>query len=98
MLEVGIAHRQRFVDDQDVRAPGGGDTERQAHLHAAGIGAYRLVDGLADFGEALDLGHQGFDFLHLHAQQLTGHERVLATGEVRMKAHAQFQQRGNAAL
>ncbi|MCY1436243.1 hypothetical protein D9M71_523610 [compost metagenome] len=68
VLEVGVAHRQRFVDDQDIRPPRGGHAERQTHLHAAGIGAHRMVDGLADFGEALDFRHQRFDFFHLHAK------------------------------
>ena len=97
VLEIGIANRQGLVDDQDVRPPGSRHAERQAHLHAAGVGAHRLLDGLADFGEGLDLRHQRLDFLDLHAQQLPGHEDVLPAGEVRVEAHAQLEQRGDPA-
>lgn len=97
VLEIGIADRQGLVDDQDVRPPGSRHAERQAHLHAAGVGAHRLLDGLADFGEGLDIRHQRLDFLDLHAQQLPGHEDVLPAGEVRVEAHAQLEQRGDPA-
>jgi hypothetical protein len=60
LLEVEIAHGQRLVDDEDV-----GETrrhaEREAHLHAARIGAQRLVDVAADLGEALDVRHRRGD-------------------------------------
>ena len=92
VLEVGVAHRQRLVDDQDVRSPCRGYAKGQAHLHAAGVGANLMVHGFADFGKALDFGHQRFDFFDLHAEQLAGHEGVLAPGEVWVKPHAQLQQ------
>ena len=35
MLEVGVANRQGFIDNQDIGADRGGDREGDAHLHAA---------------------------------------------------------------
>ena len=63
VLEVRIADRERFVDDQDVGPHCGGDAEGQAHLHAARVHPHRLVDVLADLGEGLDLGHQRGDLV-----------------------------------
>jgi hypothetical protein len=59
---------------------------------------HRLVHVVADVGEGLDLRHQGGDLLDRHAEQLAGHVDVLATGEIRMEAHAQFEQGGDAAF
>ncbi len=91
--EVGVAHRQRFVDDQQVRPHRGGDAEGHAHLHAAGIGAHRLVEVLTDLGEALDVGHQPRDRGLVVAHQAGGVEGVLAAGQVRVEAHAQLEDR-----
>ncbi|MNP08554.1 hypothetical protein D3C76_1006280 [compost metagenome] len=92
VLEVGIADRQRLVDDQHIGAARGGDAERQAHLHAARVGTHRLVDGFADLGELLDVRHHRLDLFQLQPQQLAGHEDVLPPGELRVEAHAQFEQ------
>ena len=98
VLEIGVAHRQRLVDDQHVRATGGGDAEGQAHLHAAGIHAHRLVDVVADLGERFDLGHQRVDFVHAYSpSSWPAMIDVLAAGEIGMEAHAQFQQGGHPA-
>ena len=91
MLEVGVAYRQRFIDNQNIRPTGSRDTEGQTHLHAARIGAHRVINGFANLRETLDFRHQRLDFLHLHAQQLASHEGILATSEIRVEAHAQFQ-------
>jgi hypothetical protein len=98
MLEVGVADGQRLVDDQDVGPARGGDAERQAHLHARRVHAHRLVDVVADVGERFDLRHQRDDFIDPQADQLAGHQRVLAAGEIGVETHAQFQQRRHAAL
>src|SRR5690606_39517073 len=49
VLEICIAHRQCLIDNQHIGTLGRGHAERQAHLHAAGIGAHRLIHVGADF-------------------------------------------------
>ena len=97
VLEVSVAYREGLIDDQHIRAMRGGDAECQAHLHAAGVHAHRLVDVVADFGEGFDLRHQAGDFFDAVAEQLPGHEGVLPAGEIGVEAHAKFEQGGDAA-
>src|SRR5690554_4929949 len=58
VLKVGVSHGKSLVDNQDIRAAGCGDAEGQAHLHAAGVGAHRLVDVLSDLRKGDDVRHQ----------------------------------------
>ena len=97
VLEVGVADRQGFIDDQDVGADGGGDAEGEADLHSAGVGTNRLVDVVADFGKGFDGAEMLVEEGDRMTEQLAGHEDVLAAGEVGVKAHAQFQQCGDPA-
>ena len=55
LAEIDIAHGQGFIHQQNFRIDIDGDGEGQAHHHAAGISFHRLIDELADFGEALDV-------------------------------------------
>ena len=55
LLEVGIAHRQHLVDQQDVGLQEGGDGEAQPHLHAEGEELDLAVDGVLQPGELDDL-------------------------------------------
>ena len=75
----------------------GGDAEGEAHLHAAGVDAHRLVDVVADFGKGFDFGHQAGNFFDAVAEELPGHEGVLPAGEIGVEAHAEFEQGGDAA-
>ena len=97
VLEIGIAHGQRLIDDQHVGPHRGGDAEGDAHLHAAGIGAHRLVEVVADLGECLDLRQDAFDVGLGMAHQAGGMATVLAPAQVRIEAHAQFEDRGDPA-
>ena len=97
VLEVGIAYRQRFVHDEDVRATGCGHAECQSHLHAAGIHAHRLVDIVADLGEGFDLRHQvsiSSTRMPSNWPAMYAFWRPVNSG---MEAHAQLQQCGDAA-
>ena len=49
-----IAHRQRFVDDQNIRIDVYGGGERQPHVHAARIFLDGPVDEFADLRERFD--------------------------------------------
>ena len=61
MLEDRVANRQRFINQQDLRLDGGGDSERQPHVHAAGVCFDRLIKKRPDFGEAFDPGKKSVD-------------------------------------
>tara|TARA_R110002072_G_scaffold96884_1_gene212904 strand:- start:1272 stop:1541 length:270 start_codon:yes stop_codon:yes gene_type:complete len=52
--EVGIAHAQHFVNQQDIdmrQQPAG---EPQPGTHAGGIGFHRLIEGIPQLGEFAD--------------------------------------------
>ena len=53
-LERLVADRQRLVDHQDVGVDVDGGGEGEPHVHAARVGLDRLVDEVADVGEAGD--------------------------------------------
>ena len=55
LLEVGVAHGQDLVDQQDVGLEIGGDGEAEAHLHADGEELDLAVDGVGQLGELDDL-------------------------------------------
>jgi len=97
VLEVGIPHRQRFIDNQHIRAVRGSHAEGQPHLHAAGVHPHRLVDVVADLGKGFDLGHEAADVLDTVTEQLPGHEGILPTGKIGVEAHTQFEQGGDPA-
>ncbi len=52
--EIDVAHRERFVDEEDFRVHMDGHGEGQAHDHAARVRLDRMVDKLADLGKFLD--------------------------------------------
>ncbi len=54
-LEDVVTDCEDLVDDQDVRVHADADRKTETGLHAAGVGAYRLVDVVADIGKADDL-------------------------------------------
>ena len=43
-LELGIAHRQNLIHDQNLGVEVGGNGESQAHVHPAGV----ALDGCVD--------------------------------------------------
>ena len=96
--EVGVPHRQGLVDDEDVRPHGGRHAEGEAHLHAAGVGADRAVEVIANRGEGGDSRQAGGHLLATQAKELAGHEGILSAGEIGVEAHAQFQQGGDPPL
>ena len=51
----GVADRQHFIDDQDLRLEMRGHRKGQPHVHAAGVALDRRIDELFDFGEGDDV-------------------------------------------
>src|SRR6516164_6518473 len=89
-LEARIPHRQRLVDDQDVRVDAGGDTECEASLHAARIGPERLVDEFLEFAELDHLGNPRVDLLAAEAEAQPAEIDVFAAAIIHVEARAQF--------
>ncbi len=89
-LEADVTHRQCFVDDQHIRFGVDGHRERQAHVHAAGIGLDRPVEEIADIGEVDDRLQLVVHFLAAQAQQRGAQVHVVAAGEIRIETGPQF--------
>ena len=92
LREVGVAHTQRFVDDQYVRIDAGRDRESEPNIHARGIMLERLID---PFGQTGKLNNRIEPLFHLPARQ--SHDRavkkhVFPAAQVRMESGTQFKQ------
>src|SRR5437016_3530109 len=98
MLKNGIADRQSFVDDQYPWAGADRDRESQADVHAARIRLDRLINELANFGEAFDLRNQSFRFAARKPDQGRIHENVFQAGKLRIESGPELQQGGDPAL
>src|SRR5438552_7488082 len=98
MLKNSITDRQSFVDDQYPWVGADRDRESQADVHAARIRLDRLINELANFGEAFDFRNQTFRFAARKPDQGRIHENVFQTGELRIESGAELQQGGDAAL
>ncbi len=94
--EHRIAHRQGFVDDQNLGVHVNGRGECQPHVHAARIFLDGARDELADFRERFDRRHGALDFAAAQAHDFAIQEDVFAAGEFGVEARAQFEQRGDA--
>ena len=62
MLKDGIAHREGFIDDQNIRLNAGGNRKRHADVHAARISLDGLIKKIADLGETFDLRKEPIGF------------------------------------
>ena len=85
-----IAHRQGFVNDQNIGLHGSGDGKRKPHIHAAGVRSNGLIDELADVCKVNDFLKVLFNVLRLHAIQRCAEENVFAARKVLVKASAQL--------
>jgi hypothetical protein len=93
--EHRVAHRQRFVHDQNFRVHVDRRGKRQPDVHAARIFLDRPLHELADFGERFDRRHGPVDLAAAQAHDLAVQIDVLAAGEFRVESGAQFEQRRN---
>ena len=98
LLEIGVAHRQHLVDQQDVGFQERGDGEAQPHLHAEGEELDLAVDGVFEPGELDDLIESFAGELAAHAEHGAVEEDVLPSGQVGMDAAGHAEERTQAAL
>ena len=68
-LEEHVAHRERFVDDEDVGLGDGRDGERDARGHTRGVVLEGHVHEVLELGELDDLVHLAVDEFTRVAQQ-----------------------------
>jgi hypothetical protein len=94
-LETGVAYGEGFVDDEDFREGVDGDGEGEADEHAAGVGAYGLVDEFADVGVLDDLGFDVLIPFRLDALDGGIEDDVFPSGEVGVEAGAEFEDGGD---
>ncbi|HVB58285.1 MAG TPA: hypothetical protein VNE63_17900 [Candidatus Acidoferrales bacterium] len=97
-LEGGVADGEDFVDEEDFRFEVRGDSEGQAHAHAAAVMLKGRVDEALDFGKGDNLVEFADDFGFAHAEDGAAEENVFAAGKLRMKAGADFEKAGDAAV
>ncbi len=98
VLKVGIADGQCLIDDQHVGPHCGRHAERESHLHAGGVAAQRLIEGVGQLGEIDDLVQAVCHVGRPDADHLTGDGRVLPPGEIRVEAETELEKRGNASF
>ena len=91
-LKSGVADRQSFVDDENVRFHQNLHGKSQTHHHAAGIGFDRLVDEVADVGKIHNFLIFRRGFACAQSQDSRIHVDVFPSGEFRIESAAQFQQ------
>src|SRR5205814_2993508 len=75
-----------------------GDREGEAHVHAGRVPLDRRLDKALDFREGDDLVELARDLGAAHAEDRTVQVDVLAPGQLRMKARADFKERADTAV
>ena len=96
-LERDVADRQNFIHQQNFGLEVRGDGKRQPHLHPGAVMLQRRIDEICDLGEGDDLVEFSVDFLLAHAENRAVQIGILAAGQLRVKAGADFEQAAHAA-
>ena len=79
-LEVGIAHSEHLVHNQDFRLQVGSHGESQAQVHTGGVALDGCIDELFNFRKSDDFIETGFNFLFVHTEDRPVEEDILASG------------------
>ena len=97
--EAFVADRQHLVDQQHIRIDVDRDREAKPHVHAGRIRLDRRVDELRELGEVDDFVEARAAISRLRqAEHDAVDEDVLASGDLGMKAGAELDERGDAAV
>src|SRR6187431_1449751 len=91
-LKFGVANRQHFVHNQDLRLKMRRNRKSQAHIHAAAVALDWCVEKTLDLGESDDLVEFRFDLRPRHAEDRPVEENILATSQLGVKTGADFEQ------
>jgi len=98
LLESGVAHRQGFIDDQDLGIHMSADGEGQPGAHASRVELDWLVHEVADAGEVGDGVELGDDLVAFEAEHRPADQHVLASGRFEIEGGAQRQHGRHAAF
>jgi hypothetical protein len=96
-LEIDVADGEDFIDEENFRFEMSGNGESEADIHAGGVVLDWSVDEFFELGEGDDFVEFGGDFAARHAENGSGEKSVFASGELGMKASADFKERADAA-
>ncbi len=98
LLKFSVAHRQHLIHDQYLGVEVGGDGERQAHVHTAGVALDGSVDELLHTGKVHNFIELAVDLILAHAEDGAVEKHVLAPGQLGVEAGADLQQAADAPL
>ena len=91
-LEARVADGKHLVHEQDRRLGLDGDREAEAHLHARGVVLELLVGKAFQVREMHDRVHPAAQLRPAEAEDGAVQVDVLASGELRVEAHAELQE------
>src|SRR5262249_8395795 len=96
-LKLEVAHRENFVNKQNFGLEMGRHRKGKAHLHSRAVVFQRCVEEPFDLRKTHDGVKLTKDLALAHPQNRAAQEHILATGEFRMEASADFQEGTDAA-
>ena len=83
---LGVAYRQRLVNDKNIGINLRLDSKRQPDSHAAGICFDGLFDKLADVGKGSDIVKFIVDFRFAQTEHCAIHVYIFTAGKFRVEA------------
>src|SRR5581483_8440870 len=98
LLELGVANRKHFIDEENFRVEMRGDGEGKAHIHSARIPFHRGIEKLFDFSEGHDFVELLFDFPASHSKDGPVQKNIFAAGELRVETGPDLEERASAAI
>src|SRR5271166_5728505 len=96
LLKFRVAHCEHFFYDQDFRLQMGSDGEGEPHIHTAAVAFHWRIEEFFDLSERNDLVELCLNLGAAHPENRTIQIDVLASGQFRVKAGADFKQAGHA--
>src|SRR5215204_4496517 len=97
LLKLCVTHCEHFIDDEYLWLQMYGNCKRQTHIHAAGVTFDGRINELIYFVEGDYLIEFSLDLHFLHAENRAVEVDVFASGQFRMEAGTDFEERANAA-
>src|SRR5271157_62953 len=98
LLKFRVAHSKDFVHDQDFWFQMGSDRKGESHIHTAAVAFHWRIEEFFDFSERNDLVKLCLNLGAAHPEDRTIQIDVLASGQFRVEAGADFKQAGHATL
>src|SRR4029077_12770490 len=97
-LKLGITDCQDFIDDENFRFEMSRDGECQPYVHSAAVSFNRRIEEFFDLRKIDNFVELAPNFRTRHPENRAIQENVFTSGQLRMKAGANFQQTRHASL